>query len=232
MTKKPSILSADQPNTIFLYSPIASDSYYGDSISSKDVIAAIESLGTVKEINVRINSPGGEVFEGDAIYNALMRSSAKINVFIDGIAASAAGFVAMAGDSIEIAENAFFMMHEAWSIAFGNKRDMAKTITLLDKVDGVQIQIFTAKTGMTSDQVKAWLEAETWFTAQEALDAKLVDRIGTTFKRAGADASAKIAVARYAKAPAALKALAEVADPETPKPATPRLAALTARLRK
>lgn len=226
------ILLADQPNTIYIYAPIASESYYQDSVSAKDVLAAIESIGKVAEINVRINSPGGEVFEGDAIYNALMRSAARINVYIDGIAASAAGFIAMAGDSIEIAENAFLMIHEAWSIAFGNKREMTKMITLLDKVDAVQVQLFAARTGASTEQVKTWLEAETWFTAQEAIDAKLVDKIGTTFKRDGADAAAKIAVARFAKAPAALKALAAAPDPVQPKTATPRLVALNSRLRK
>ncbi len=229
------IKAADNNDTIYIYDPIASNDFWGFSISAKDVIVAIESIGQVPTLNVRINSPGGEVFEGDAIYNALRRKSAsgtQIVIHIDGLAASAAAFIAMAGDSIEIAENAFFMLHEAWTFAMGNKGEIAKTIDLLAKIDEVQAKIFAARSGKDVAIVTEWLLAETWFGAQEAVDNKLADKIGTSLHAGVTDATAKMA-ARWHKTPqklaASIAAHAQQVKKELAKSPTPRLAALKRR---
>ncbi len=214
--------------TIYIYDEIGKQSLWGDTVSAKDIIAALEAIGDVPEIDVRINSPGGDVFEGDAIYNALVRSRAKISIYIDGVAASAASYIAMAGDSIEIAENAMIMIHEAWTITWGNKHDIAHTHKLLEKIDGTLATMYAARSGKTVEEAGKWMEDETWFSAEEALAAKIVDRIGTALKTPP-EAAAK-AVARYAKAPAALKATVAAAQ-QSSTPTHPRLNALKQRIR-
>ena len=100
---------------------------------------------TAGTINVRINSPGGNVFDGVAIANAIKSHPAKTVVYIDGIAASIASIIALAGDEVVMAENAFFMFHEAWSITIGSAEDLRKEADLLDKIDGVLAQTYVKK---------------------------------------------------------------------------------------
>jgi ATP-dependent protease ClpP protease subunit len=128
-------------------------------------------------IHVRINSPGGDVFDGTAIANTIKQHSAKTIVHIDGIAASISSIIALAGDEIIMAENAFFMFHEAWSIAIGNSEDFRKEADLLDKVDGVLAQTYVKKTGKEEDEIKDLMSAETWLTAKEALEMGMIDKI-------------------------------------------------------
>lgn len=196
--------ASDNP-TIYIYDEIGQSDWY-PAVGAKDVIAALSSIGRVAAIDVRINSPGGDVFEGEAIYNALLRNQAKINVFIDGLAASAASFIAMAGDSIEIAENAFLMIHNSWIYAMGNKADLTKTVDLLGKVDANLAAIYATRSGIDVAKITEMMDAETWFTAKEALDNKLATKIGQNLKTPG-ETAAK-AVARFAKAPSSLKQLA------------------------
>lgn len=228
------LLNESEPATIYLYDQIAKDSFWGDSVSAKDVIVALDSIDS-PTINVRINSPGGDVFEGDAIYNALRRKAmkSKIVVYIDGVAASAAAFVAMAGDEVEIAENAFLMIHESWTYAVGNKRDIAKTTDLLGKVDVTIATMMASRSGQPIEDVTKWMEAETWFDAKEATEKKFADRIGTTAKTQVSDSTAR-AAARWNKVPAAFKQSIEshllAKQKEIDGSPTPRLAALKMRM--
>lgn len=128
-------------------------------------------------INVRINSPGGNVFDGTAIANAIKQHPAKVIVYIDGLAASIASIIALAGDEVVMAENAFFMFHEAWTIMIGNSEDLRKEADLLDKIDGALAQAYVKKTGMEEKEIKDLMMAETWLTAEEALEMGMIDRI-------------------------------------------------------
>jgi ATP-dependent Clp protease protease subunit len=229
------LLNESEPATLYIYDPIAKDSFWGDSVSAKDVIVALDSINA-PQIQVRINSPGGDVFEGDAIYNALRRKAvqSRIIVCIDGVAASAASFIAMAGDEIEIAENAFMMIHESWTYAMGNKREVAKTIDLLSKVDVAIATMMSARSGQSIEDVTKWMEAETWFDSKEAVDKKFADRIGTKANTQVTDATAR-AAARWSKTPAAFKQSIEshmrTKTKEIEESPTPRLAALRQRMR-
>lgn len=163
---------------IFIYDEIG-PSYWG-LIDAKSVIRELEQLGNVPEIGVRINSPGGDVIQATAIYNALARHSAQIIVDVDALAASAASVIAMAGDVVRMAANSYMMIHRASTIAWGNAEELEKVIALLRKVDSTIIDTYTARAQgkATREQLEAWLDAETWLTAAEAVDCGLADEIG------------------------------------------------------
>jgi ATP-dependent Clp protease, protease subunit len=132
---------------------------------------------TASDVDVYINSPGGDVFEATAIYTTLIAHPAKIHVHIDGWAASAATRIAMAGDTIEMAESGFYMIHNAWTLGMGNANDFRKTADMLDKVDTTIVNDYTKKTGQDEQQIRDWMDAETWFTAAEALENGFIDQI-------------------------------------------------------
>ena len=128
-------------------------------------------------IHVRINSPGGNVFDGTAIANAIKSHPAKVIVHIDGLAASISSIIALAGDEVVMAENAFFMFHEAWSVSIGSASDFREEADLLDKIDGVLAKTYVNKTGKDEKEIKDLMAAETWLTAEEALEIGMIDRI-------------------------------------------------------
>lgn len=187
---------------IFIYDEIGPD--WAGMVSAQYVQNELNK-NKGKPITVRINSPGGSVFEAQAIYNMLRRHGQQITTAIDSLAASAASFVAMAGDKIEIAANAFVMIHEASSLTMGNKAEHLKTIELLDMVDQTLIDIYMARTGgkSTREDIAAWLAAETWMTAQEAVDRGFADAIGQAL-----NVSACLKEGRYKNAPSAIFATA------------------------
>lgn len=128
-------------------------------------------LSAVKsdDIDVEINSPGGDVFAGVAIYNMLKLSGKKINVKVMGVAASAASLIAMAGDTIQMPKNTFMMVHNPWGVSMGNSDEMRETADLLDKIGGSMLATYAAKTGLPDDALKEMLAVDTWMTADEAL---------------------------------------------------------------
>lgn len=161
---------------IILYASIG-DSWFGDSITAKkfsDELKALES--TVNEITVRINSPGGDVFDGITIYNRLKQHKAKIIVRIDGLAASIASIIALAGDEVIIGEGALFMIHLPWTFAMGNRKDLESTVDRLTDVEEQLVSIYQKKTGLERSEIKAMLEAETWLDADQAIEKGFVDR--------------------------------------------------------
>lgn len=155
----------------------------GESISKE--IAAIDA----DTIHVRVNSGGGLVFEGLAIYNALARHSAKIIMHVDSIAASIASVILMAGDEIHIAEGAQVMIHKPWSGTWGDAEAMRKEADILDKLEKGIIDIYAARTGADRADLEAWVGAETWFTGQEAVDAGFADSMTPAKKKKAASSA-------------------------------------------
>jgi ATP-dependent Clp protease, protease subunit len=156
---------------ILIYSDIGPEEWGG--VSAKAVKAQLDTMNDAAEITVRINSPGGDVFDGFAIYNLLAQHPAKINVKVDGWAASAASVIAMAGDTVEMAANALMMIHNPWTLAIGDSANMRKTADLLDQIKGSIVTTYKAKTDMADDDIATLMDAETWFDAQGAVDAGL-----------------------------------------------------------
>ncbi len=144
-----------------------------------DASGFIRDLASVKSptINVRINSPGGSVFDGIAIYNSLAQHSAKIVVHIDGWAASIASVIAMAGDEIRISEAAQIMIHQPWSFVVGPAADMRKEADILDSLEEAITDVYVARTGGDRGQISAWVKAETWFKGKAAVDAGFADEL-------------------------------------------------------
>lgn len=181
--------------TVYLYDAI--DPYWGtDAAAFVKEFAAI----TASTIHLRINSPGGDVFDARTMATAIKQHSGRVVAHIDGIAASAATYVALAADEVRIADGAFFMIHNAWTIAYGNKHDLAETAALLDKIDGSIINDYVAKTGKDREEIAALMDAETWFSAEEAVENGFADAVDTD----SAKAKNQWNLAAYANAPAAL----------------------------
>ncbi len=145
--------------------------------TSKDFAAELDALGELKTITVRINSVGGDVFEALAMHNALARQTADVIVHIDGVCASAATLVALAGDEVRMADNALWMIHEPWTVAGGNAEVFQKQADLLDTAAEQITTIYARKTGADSETIRDWMRAETWYTAKQALEAGFVDAI-------------------------------------------------------
>ena len=146
-------------------------------VSAKGFLAELGALPDDAPIDLRLNSPGGSVFDAVAIYNALTRHAGTITVWIDGIAASAASYIAMAGDEIVMPENAFLMIHDPSGVVMGTATDMRDMAGTLDKIAASMTRGYAAKSGKPEDEIAALLSAETWFDAQDALEAGLATRM-------------------------------------------------------
>gem|GEM_PF-918706 len=166
---------ADSKGDIWIHSVIGQGFFSG--ISSEDVANALKEMGDVDEIIVHINSQGGSVRDGMGIYNLLKKHEATIKVEIDGIAASAASFVAMAGDEIEIAENGLLMIHNPRTFFFGDRIELQKELAILDKHKSIIVSTYSSRTDHTRNEIDKMMDEETWFTAKEALEEGFVDSI-------------------------------------------------------
>lgn len=151
------------------------------------------------DIKLRINSPGGDVFDGIAIYNDLLAYDGKVTVEVVGLAASIASIIAMAGDEIVIADNAMFMIHNAWTIAVGNRHDFGETAAVLAKIDDALARTYAARTSTGIRAIKQMMDDETWLTAKEAKDAGFATAIGTS-----AEPKAKFDLSVFASVPSSL----------------------------
>lgn len=177
----------DSEAEILIYGDIGGG-WWDEGITGESIIKEISALDA-DTINVRINSGGGLVFEGMAIYNAIARHSAKIIVHIDSIAASIASVIAMAGDEIRISEGAQLMIHKPWSGTWGDANAMRKEAEILDKLENGIIDIYAARTDVERTELVAWVAAETWFTGQEAVDAGFADSMTPAKKKKAANSS-------------------------------------------
>lgn len=171
----PSIKAAStDDNTITMYDPIGMDWWTGEGVTAKRVSAALRNIGD-KDVTVKINSPGGDVFEGLAIYNLLREHKGKVTVQVLGLAASAASFIAMAADEIQIARAGFLMIHNAWTVAAGDRNDFSEVAEFLDKIDGTLADIYAVRTGDDVADLRALMDVETWMGGSEAVDAGFAD---------------------------------------------------------
>ena len=196
--------------SLYIYDVI--DPYWG--IGAMDVVDAIAAAGDAKTLNVYINSPGGDVFEGRAIMAALSRFQGKTVAIIDSLCASAATSIALACNEVQMAEGAFFMIHNASGMVWGDKSAMRETADLLERVEGSIVNDYTTKTGKDEAQVRAWMDAETWFTAEEAKAEGFVDVVTAP------DSKAKNTwnLAAFSKAPSNLKETPPDPDPAPKEP--------------
>lgn len=161
---------------ILLYEQIG-ESFWGDGMGAKRFAEELKGLGDVTQLDVRINSPGGSVFEGNAIHNMLKAHAAKVTVYVDGIAASIASVIAMAGDEIVMPANAMMMVHDPSGVAIGTAEDMAKMAEALTRVKDAIITSYTARTGLPKDEVSELMSDETWLTAEMAVEKGFADTV-------------------------------------------------------
>lgn len=174
------------------------------AVSAAWVASQLAAAGDAQVLHVYINSPGGSVFEGRAIMAELARFGGKKIGHIDSLCASAATGIALACNEIEMTDGAFFMIHNASAGAWGDKNDLRKTADLLEKIEVSIVNDYVAKTGKDAAQVLAWMDAETWFNATEALEHGFIDRIVTAPAAQAAANNAAWDLAAFKKAPAAL----------------------------
>lgn len=167
----------DDRGELYIYETIGADWWTGGGITGKSVKDALAEMKGVKSLDIFINSEGGDVFEAKAIYTNLLRFDAEKVVHVDGIAASAATFIAMAGDKIITSPVATWMVHEAWSMAMGRAADMRAMADLLDLENRTIAETYAKQTEGTVDEMLALMDAETWMNAQTALDKGFTDEI-------------------------------------------------------
>ncbi len=192
------------------------ESWWGESITAKQFVKDLSALN-VETLTVRINSYGGAVSDGIAIYNAIKRHKAATTVVVDGVAVSIASLIAMAGDTVEMADNALMMIHAPWSYASGNAVDLREAADVLDKFASAMSGSYADKTGKTIDAVMGWLTdgIDHWFTAAEAQAEGLIDNVV-----AGLPVSAQFNLNRYKTIPAAAGIFTQPPTQEKPMPAS------------
>lgn len=164
---------------LLLYGEISDMTWWGDEVTPKQFLQDLKDLGDIKNLTVRINSPGGDVFAAQAIYTNLREHPANITVKIDGIAASAATIVAMAGDTIMIPEGGFMMIHNPLTVLWGmyNADDLDKMSETLAVIKDGMINNYAQRTGLDKKAISKIMNEETWYTGQEAIDAGFADKL-------------------------------------------------------
>lgn len=176
MSLRPSA-KTDGEYSLLIYGDIG-PSWWGEGVEAKDVAKQLRDLAPNTALTVRINSFGGSVADGLAIYNALREHKGKKTVIIDGIAASAASLIAMAGDDIEMPETSMMMIHAPWSYASGNAAELRRSADVLDKWSASMVAAYARKSGKSEDDIKALLAGEDhWYTGSEAVAEGFADRI-------------------------------------------------------
>lgn len=161
---------------IYIYEQIGENWWTGEGVTAKAFVKDLKALGNA-DINLHINSGGGSVFDASAIYTALKAHKGNVTSYIDGIAASAASWIALAANQVVMADNALFMIHNPFGGAQGNAQDMRDMADILDKIRDTMVTIYMTKTNLTESELLAALDAETWYSASEAKDAGFVDVI-------------------------------------------------------
>ncbi|MGM8935076.1 ClpP-like prohead protease/major capsid protein fusion protein [Pseudomonas neustonica] len=197
-------------------------------ISAQQFARDLKALGDLQRIDLRVHSPGGDVFEGTAIYNLLKHHPARVEGYVDGLAASMATVILMACDVVHIPENALMMVHKPWGITGGDADDMRRYVELLDKIEDTMVMAYAGKTGKSADEIKSLLKEETWMTGREAVEAGFADQL-TESLAAAAHLNSK-RMQEFNHMPEALKALLQprastpVPPAANPAPAAPAAA--------
>lgn len=168
--------AAEDETTITMYDPIGEDWWTGNGVTAKRVSAALRNIGD-RDVTVKINSPGGDVFEGLAIYNLLREHKGKVTVQVIGLAASAASFIAMAADEVQIARSAFLMIHNAWTVAGGDRNDMREVADFLEQIDSTLADIYATKTGADKAELSQMMDVETWLGGSAAIEEGFADSL-------------------------------------------------------
>lgn len=192
---------------IWLYDPIG-DSSWGDAVSAKSFQKELTAMGRVDTINLHINSPGGSVFDGVTIYNQLKQHPARVVVDIDGLAASIASVIAMAGDTRRMAKNASMMIHNPEGVAVGDENEMDRVKALLRGVKTSIVDTYSDRTGADRVKVSDWMDAETWFFADAAYQNGFVDEITGATK-----VTAFFDINRFGNVPASLRQQMQASAP-------------------
>jgi ATP-dependent protease ClpP protease subunit len=175
-------VSAEAPAELTIYGTIGGGGWFNDGISAADVESQLRAAGP-GPINVRLNSGGGDVFDGIAIHTLLARHAGTVTVYVDGLAASAASFIMLAGDHIVSARNAMIMIHDGMTMTYGGPASHQRAMDLLTKVSDNIADMYAERAGEDPEFWRAAMsvngEDGTWYTGQEALDAGLVDELTT-----------------------------------------------------
>lgn len=145
-------------------------------VTAADFAKQLQAIKATR-INVRLNTPGGDVFDGLAIYNSLRGHGAKIGVKIEGLAASIGSIIAMAGETIAMGGGAFLMIHSPWALVVGNAEDMRGMADTLDRIGASLADIYATRPGISQEQAQEWMDGETWFNGDEAVAAGLADTV-------------------------------------------------------
>lgn len=201
---------------LYLYGEIARQLWFmedGEVISAQETLGLLDQVDPTRDLHVRINSAGGDVFEGVAIYNALARRG-RVHVYVDALAASIASVIAMAGDKITMAGNAMLMVHRAWTIAMGDAEELEKVVAALRKIDSTITDTYAARVGGKSsrEEIEGWLAAETWMDPAEAIARGFADE-SVELKQAPA---AKVPQGKFRNTPTHLIASGTPVEPPQP----------------
>ena len=169
--------AAPKKAELYLYGEISDSSWFGDEVTPAQFQKDLAALGEIEALDVYINSPGGDVFAGITIYNILKRHPAQKTVHVDGLAASSASIVAMAGDRVVMPKAATLMIHNAWALVGGNKARIRAIADELERVDGQLAEIYAERTGKDVGIIAGWMDAERWMSGEEALADGFADEI-------------------------------------------------------
>lgn len=191
-----------------ILSGMVGDDFWGDGFTASQVIQALAQLGRGSDVCIRLNSGGGIATEGAAIHAALRAHRGQVTVIVEGIAASAASLIAVAGDTVEMALGAVMMIHDPATVTWGTVEDHEESIAMLESLASSYADTYAEKTGAAPDAMRTLMKAETWLTAQQAVDQKFADRLSAANSNDPAEPTA-FAYRVYAKAPEAIVALAD-----------------------
>jgi len=183
----PMAAEADEPNTISIYDVIGEDSWTGGGFTARRMAGALRAIGKT-DVTVNVNSPGGDMFEGIAIYNLLREHDAKVTINVMGLAASAASIIAMAGDEINMGLGSFMMVHNAWGVTVGNRHDFAQASDLFAGFDAAMADIYEARTGMKRAEIEKLMDAETFMGPSDAVRNGFADAVSDAINAPSADA--------------------------------------------
>ena len=172
-------IAKSQTTEVMIYDEIGN---FG--VDAKSFINEIKQIPNDTSVLLRINSPGGSVIDGLAIYDAISRMPQKVTARIEGIAASMASVIALAADEVIMSENSLYMIHNVWGGEVGDSDDLRKAADLMDKMGERLINIYVSKTGQSEEQIRSWMDAETWFNSSEAQEAGFINLVEEPIKMA------------------------------------------------
>ncbi len=192
--------AAADDNSISIFDVIGQDYWTGEGVTAKRIAGALRAIGE-GDVVVNINSPGGDMFEGLAIYNLLREHPGSVTVKVLGVAASAASIIAMAGDEVQIARAGFLMIHNAWTWAAGNRHDFREYADYLEPFDAAMADVYVARTGQDAKSIEKMMDGETWIGGSKAIEQGFADSLLASDEvEAGSEKPTALAVRRLENA--------------------------------